>query len=363
MHREFADWVHDILHTTKGKHHDTLHAWSGACEKVVAALTAAQLNDLVALSFDGVPHQVAFAEKLRDGFKAADIGFRIKDHYSLRVLSGVVLLSFLNETSQTDDRFKLQCFAATAILAASFGLTRTDCRPSNLLEIANDFINRQAAQRREIARVSFKADPQELRRAKQSLKYSQKSSTVFTPEQAKQFSSIVAPFIDLLPSIPAILHNQDILQEETEMAWWVQAGQSRSLECPFDEIPAALLPLVLGFELAERTRVYPSGVAARHLIAHVLKLNGQRNVEVSFDDLVQNLSESWVKMALLDTPPNAPRTTPLLHLLDMWQARGGQWAKEYFEMAGIDPATRIAASTLGYAFYQECLSARLLRDA
>jgi GTPase-associated system helical domain len=363
MHKEFADWVHDLLHTTKGKHLTTLRAWSDACEKLVSQITAAQIYDLVSLSFGTNSNQAYFSKSLRDSFKAEDPGFRIKDDFALRVLSGVVLLSFFSKEVTDEKQFKLRWFAATATVAASLGLTRNDCQPPSLLETAVEMMNRESARRREITRVSFSADLQELKRAQRKLRYSAKGDDALTTEQAKLLNTIVAPAIELLPSLPVILHNQDILQEETEMAWWVQAGQSRSLGQPLDEIPPAALPIVIGFELAERTRVFPSGVAAKHLISHVLKNNGQRNHEVSFDEVVASLTETWSLTVMERMPPNSPRVTPLLYLLEASVRRGANWTHDYFAKTGIEPKTQLPAATLGYAFYQECLTTRQRREA
>ena len=357
MSREFADWVHDVIHSTKGLHLETLRAWEQASNQLVASLKLQEINDLVALSFDATADQVSSAERVRMCFKQADPGFRIRDRYALRVLSGVVLLSLLSMEAETTAQSAAQCFAATAILSCSFGLTRIDCRPNELLSVAVDFVNSKAAQRRKIAPVNFVGDVNLIKKAQRRLKALAKT-TSFGLQEAKSLASIVDPVVDLLPMIPDILHNQNILQEESEMAWWVQVGHSRSMECPLDEVPDALLPIVIGLELAERTRVLPSGNAARYLIAHLLKLNGHRNLEVSLSKLPLESHETWIEGVLKDVPPTAPRVTPLLFLLSAWRDRGTQWHKDYASSSGIDPEMQLPAAQIGYAFYQECLTSR-----
>jgi hypothetical protein len=359
MVNEFADWVHDIIHSTKGRYLETLRAWEQASNQMVASLELREINDLVALSFNASADQVSSAERLRACFKQADPGFRIRDDYALRVLSGVVLLSLLRTNPETAVQSEAQCFAATAVLSCSLGLTRADCRPNELLSVAVDFVNDQAAQRRKIAPVNFVGDVNLIKKAQRRLKAMAKTSSFGLP-QAKELSSIIEPVVDLLPTIPDLLHNQNILQEESDMAWWVQAGHSRTLERPLDEVPEALLPIVIGLELAERTRVLPSGNAARFLITHLLKLNGHRNLEVSLLELPLENHEAWVEEVLKVVPLTAPRVTPLLFLLSAWRDRGLQWHKDYASSSGIAPETRLPAEKVGYAFYQECLTSRQL---
>ncbi len=268
----------------------------------------------------------------------------------------------MREEPTTDVRFQLQCLAATAVIAASFALTRRDYRPEVLLQVATEFNEQEALRRREIKRVTFKGDVQELRLAQRRLRASAKT-TAPTTEQMKQFNTIAAPMLNLLPEIPTLLHNQDILQEESEMAWWVLAGFSRRAGHAFRELPPAFLPIVLASELAERTRIFPSGVAARHLIAHVIHTVGRDDSAVSLPALAHTLPEAWTSATLKITPSIAPTITPLLYLLEQQSARGEHWAKQYQFMTGIDSASELPASQLGYTFYQECLVSRLRSEA
>lgn len=363
MHRSFADWVNDVIVTAKGRYHDTLKAWGSAIDQINHAATKPVICDMVALAFNTPPAQVISAELFRDAFKAKDVGFSVKNDYALQVLSGAALLTLLHEESTTDHLFELQCLAATAVLAASFAGTRTGYRPDELVQTATDFVNREGLRRREIQRVSFKGDAHALQLAQRKLRASSRSGNAPTADQIKQFNLIVAPTLELLPQIPTLLRNQDILQEESEMAWWVLAGFSRSTERALRNLESAFLPIVVGFELADRTRVFPSGVAARHLIAHVLHTAGQEDGAISLHTLAGNLSDNWAQTVLKTFPPIGPAITPVLYLLQQHSMRGDKWVEQFQTLTGMDPTRDLQASHLGYTFYQECLASRLRGDA
>jgi len=173
------------------------------------------------------------------------------------------------------------------------------------------------------------------------------------------FNTIMAPTLELLPEIPTLLRNQDILQEESEMAWWMLTGFSLTASLPFRKLPPAFLPIVLAYELADRTRVFPAGVSISHLIAQVLHTIGREDANVSLPDIANSLPEAWTAAVLVKMPPVNPRVTPVLYLLEQQSRRGDQWARTYQDMTGVDAASTLPASKIGYAFYQECLTSRL----
>ena len=248
------------------------------------------------------------------------------------------------------------------MVAASYARTNESYRPAALVQVATDFVNRETRRRREIKQVSFTGDAHALELARRRLRSSTKSGNTPTTDQIKQFNTIVAPTLELLPEIPKLLHNQDILQEESEMAWWVLAGYSESADLALRKLKPGFLPIVVGYELAQRTRIYPSGVAARHLIAHVIHTVGQDDEPLSLHNLADSLSQDWAETVLRTYPMVAPMVTPVLYLLHEVSLRGSLRAEQFLISTGIDPSRELQASHLGATFYQECLTSRLRQE-
>lgn len=368
MHRLLSDWVYDIQIITTNKR-SVLKQWSEAIDEIIYRNSSINVLDLVALSFNSPNQNLVALEEIINVFKSHDSGFRVKDKYALQILSGATLISILDVEEDSDDNYMRQCITATAILTASFGKTKKDYRPSEILQAAIDFINNESLKNRQLQKVVFDGNIKGLVAAHNRIKQASLPSggnNTLTIGQVKDLNQIVRPTLELLPLIPTILRNQDILQEESEMAWWVLAGFSKSAGLSFKDLSPEALPIIAAFELAQKTRILPSGVATRYLIKHLIESTGRQNDLVtlrSLGEALKNIPNKWLENLLLSIGAiYIPSVTALLYLAQQVALRGSHWSDDYFEKTGVSPDTSLPADELGYTFYEECLVMKMHQE-
>ena len=359
MHEELPDWLQDSTITSVNDRR-TIALRAKGIDDLIENLSTDQISALVALAFGLSPTEVSSARHFREVFRKHDVGFKVTHDFALQVLSGATLLTLLEKELDDDPWNRFKALAATAVVSAGYGHTINSYYPETLLKKAAAYLNDIALKRRTLTEVNFSGVDPGSRALQQRLQKFFANKSEPTSADLKDFMQMLKPYADLLPKIPEIMHNQRVLQEETEMSWWVQAEYSRERNCPFAELSDIEAPGVLAYELAQRTRVFPAGVAARHLIGHILRKLERDDNPITLKQFGENADSEWLSnLTQTLCPVSVPRTTPIIFGLQLCHSGVSNWPEKLNSATAVDPDKEIPASKFGYALYLECLVRRM----
>jgi hypothetical protein len=353
MHEDFARW-----HAAIGIGDDQLrrHArWAGVSTIVEAADTQI-VEALVRLAFrtrqTAVP---ASLQKIRQAFKDADETFEMQGNdREVQVLSGTCLAVLMELQDAVAAR------AALSVTTAALGGARKADVPMDLLELAENAINRIADANRErpnlASSVSGNAPKCDFQKAAAKIRETPGWESV-----AEAFSlaaeatntamrTIVQRQATTMQAFNRFVLMQD---EELQMLWWLTGQRSWDHDCSFEALAADLQPLAFSKELADNTEFLPGPPSIKALLS---RAGLKERKKVVIPQVINAADSMWLQRVLGEGDPS-PVSTPLHCAIkrQLETGAGDAWIAGWSAVTGIDSTHSISPLALGTLFYRERL--------
>lgn len=150
--------------------------------------------------------------------------------------------------------------------------------------------------------------------------------------------------------VKALLHRQELDEEELQMLWWLTGGYSHVGKKPFLKIEEKVRPLILAHELASMTAVSPGPRSVRAMLQRA----GVGTAKLKLADAVNAHSTEWAKM-VSDSSLISPVTTPIHFALEQRAelASTDTWQAAWAGLTGLPIDLQLPAITLAELFYRE----------
>jgi hypothetical protein len=148
-----------------------------------------------------------------------------------------------------------------------------------------------------------------------------------------------------------LLHRQVSLDaEELQMLWWLLGGYSKLVDKPFQDIEAAIKPLVLAHELGEMTEVSPGPASIRAMLFKA----GVGTDQLKVGEVVNAVDLGWAK-SISTSKLISPVTTPIHFALEQRTELGSSdaWQAGWSGLTGLSPDASLPAIVFAELFYRE----------
>ncbi len=247
--------------------------------------------------------------------------------------------------------------AALAVSTASFGQLRKTDLPMDIVGFAKRALRNLSFQnhtRLDLKSLGLAAPKLEFTVAEQGAP--NPSQPYFKQEIERLSHDVNTTFTGFANGISGVLEKLTrriaLADEELQMLWWLNAGNSTELGQPFADIEISMRPLVLGKELGRMTTISPGPASIYAMLSRArVELN-----PVYLQDAVNAVSLEWAKEFSLQGKIS-PITTPVhfaiekrveMDSADAWQA---SWAA----LTSLPADMMVPAISLGEQFYREHL--------
>ncbi len=345
MHPDFPRWYRSV---SLGEDPEKLSKrWKGV-ESVLNAASFADVEGLLGILLRRSDVEGAFIGRFRQYFTQFDPFFGSSDNArEVEVLSGCALMVLME---RRDD---IGYYSALSVLTSS--VERTFPLDFDLVAKAEQEVRAYSTERRrrgpleapeidaDAAFAEFLEDFQptaELNNLKDSL------STVAdqVAKRLEEFGQQVADAWE--PVVDRILAQE----EETQILWWLVGKWSETYGKPFAEIPAATLPLALGRDLADLTKLIPGLEPCDGFLGQA-GLSSKKMLSVP--SMVNASDGQW--LGTFDASTDYSAVTTPLHLAITWRLKtnGKGWEEAWSASTAIDPSQKLSALELGRSFYRE----------
>lgn len=314
MHRDFADWYRLV---DVNPSPETLRfRWKGieACTRAKA--TTLSPTDIPRIALGLLPQDAQVVENFRSPFKSADATFRMGgNELELQVLAEGVLLHLMQEKDEE------AVPAALGLLTANArGLGPQPPHPE-LIARARDFVRGWAIDvrtpqeiqvrklnpngSRHLASASSKAAEGELAEAFAALTEAHKAHD----EAESSLSTVLASLSDTL------LRENEILQEQVDVLWWVLGESSNSLHQHLGAVGMPAACLVIAMELSQLIHNPPRPSTADALCERVLRIASRKApAKISIRKAVNATPRDW-RHEWLGSRDDVDRTGALVPVL------------------------------------------------
>lgn len=384
MHDNFVDWYR---HVDPDPREETLQKrWNGIKE-VLSRTDLDTYLDLIRI-FVGVPlGEVRLTSTLNQVFKSRDTTFSVVDNQAmLQVLAGSALLAVWTATSPQGDVAALALISADCHGAGRTGPLR------DALPAANRYLaERGRAVRTEVLQTPTEA-PKVTRPQDPTGKIPEITLTKVGPSPAwppvdQNFASVDATMDGVVEAVKKTHENLvraidqlttlaqassmlgidprvPVLQEETDILWWLFGRYSIALNVPLASLQGDAAALVVGRDLAKLTRLIPGHIAARSFLDRALTEAGISDPHAAqpLGAGVDATPRDWREQEVgsLDLAPLIG-LTPVLHAVasSLTTDEPGAWAPAYRRAHAIDPDATLPALDLSEQIYLESLLARV----
>jgi len=268
----FADWLRPVTLDFAGI---DLPARIKAADALADEAAGDRVLDLVAISY-GAPVQAERVAAVRAQFKAAEPAFPMRDNDpEMQVLAAAVLEQICRAGEPP-----LRVFASYAVTVAEH--RRLTCPLSELPAAAADAIAELAVSRRrprtkpEVKRLALGEDLKAALDApttntgyasEETTKATFQTLTSWTQsalQMAATQTQAVADWAD---------YNARLAAEDSHLLWWLLSGSSSTLGEPWSSLPARVLAVLAGRELASAAVVHPAPPQSDALLQQLLAAN------------------------------------------------------------------------------------------
>jgi hypothetical protein len=266
VHRDFADWYRAVALDPKAE--ELEKRWK-AIEVFSKNVDAATLAELIRLFYDLCQKNPKVLESIRQAFKAADLAFPMQGNDAeMRVLAGTILAHI------TDNGGMLGTAGSLGTVTTACEGLRAPAVPGILVQARKFLVDESAALRH--ARFT-ELKPIDITAQVQALK------TALTNNQFQQLNDPLCQCLEAVSNAVGEVvawaeesrEEQQFRQEESDVLWWLVGAHSRDLKKPFGELEPTALPLVVGKELADLTRILPGPFAAEAFLDKAMT-NGRK---------------------------------------------------------------------------------------
>jgi hypothetical protein len=334
MHKYFAEWYRVAGVEPKGD--DLPKRWAGV-ESYIASLNAANAID-VARKFLGLSTaSPTFNEQFAGIFQKADPAFRMRDNeLELRVLAGTVAAQYL-ETQRTT----VGDIVGLAVVSGACPRLREPVLLPDIVTIATNYLFHESLKVRAyvvspaITGLAANAGPL-LAEVMTVAAQNNLANTIDALEKPLQklqggVATAAKATNDALSRIDSSLQS---LQEQTDVLWWVFAGNSRDFLRPFSGFSSEEACLIAGKELADLTQLLPGFVAAPAVLDKVLRDAGSTAAKVSFESAVIKADSAWKQKCLEIDAVRLDDLSPVHHAFRK-STEGTNWIRSFEAASGI----------------------------
>jgi hypothetical protein len=342
MKVEFLSWYKTVSMSLEPSVTDA--CWAEV-QALAASATNQELEALVRAAFRA-KQSSAMTNAVRA--KLAGKGAAIQDE-EFTLLAAATLAVILNTGQQTAAR------AATMITSAHVSGLR-------VLKLPMDIIGLASSTRSALARTTRQRPPLTLKpMPSMSIDASKATASDDQNEGLELLAHACSEVLEALADRQCeferrALHCISIQDEELNMLWWLQGGQSETTKLPFAEVPREQRPFVLARELAEATYALPGAAAIESLLARAGIDDGE---PVGIAAAVQSLPLDWLKKAIPDNDFTviSSVTTPFHEAFKRRLEVDGQdtWIPNWASVCGLEPSAQLSPLQLALLCYCEQL--------
>ena len=190
----------------------------------------------------------------------------------LRVLAGALLHEYV-VTSKNKDQISV----ALALRSTLFGIDPKSLINKDIIETVLQLL----AERSISTREKIKKEPIEL-----SI---EASATDIPAAVNSQFKKLAAYIND------SVTRRTEILEEESNIHWWIFRSFSNDFGVPFKEIEFKQTPIIIGKELSDLINIIPGPIATEQFLLKLLQDNAAEEKEVLFKDVVNSISREYME--------------------------------------------------------------------
>lgn len=283
MNKNFNDWY---IEACINPSEDQLKKrWAGI-EQLSDNVTANDIINLVKL-FYNIPVSETFKNTFAETFIEFDMTFSRKHERELAILAGATLA----QVSNTNGDF--YSFAELLVCAVSFG-NRTPAVNDIYMKIREIQLNDMIATR-EGKKDTNKSTP--LSNSKALLKSIENPDIPWGAEiskaMVKYVQSVDAIIDNLQKAVSAIEVSKQIYYEDSQLLWWLTAGWSRDLNCPYKTIDGQRACLIVGKEAAELVTIFPGPYAIEGVLSRMIENCKKNNTSLNFIDVISAVDSEW----------------------------------------------------------------------
>lgn len=318
-------------------------------------------------------------EKMRAAFTTSDSPLPTRGNdLEMRVLAGGVLEQLLGGTDNIADVAALAVVCAPHIAEASEGCGRMF---DDLGGSAKSHLVWQSGQRRKLAPTSdLKVEPTHTAVAEALKKLKPDEAVADATYMTKihtQMVNIVNAMAKLTTNVDLVVNtaqknavkNQTILQEETDILWWLFGERSRDLKEPFENIGASSICLIAAKELADLTKMLPEHQTAAQFLSVALSKAGAdpASGDVPLSEVVSSTPRHWREewkgvLKEVMVPPTVASLCPVIKAVELSLGTdGGEWVGFWKKATGLPGDFALQPLSLSLQLYRECLLLRACR--
>ncbi|MDP3543529.1 MAG: GTPase-associated system all-helical protein GASH [Elusimicrobiota bacterium] len=354
MHNDFADWYRAVSLEPQD---EVLKKRWAAVEKLFSTIDKPRGLDVARLFLGLQPKAADFAAWFADPFKTEDAGFPMKGNSAeLRVLAGAVCIGGMDSSDQDLD---ISIAIALALVAGSYMGKRRGLVLKDVITAAREFLSQQSLRTRAKSSNDRVAG---LVKAIGAVKLKCKgANTIGFMEQ--EFGAFADNIGD---TVGALTKANTILQEETNILWWLLGGHSHDLRKPFGALDAGCVAIVAPKELADRVLILPGPRAIQAFLAQALQ-QSDRPRELSLAEAIEKTPKAW-REARFGAAGNLDEVLDLCpSLLMMKKSLDGSkrdtWSAQAAKASAINVKDKLAPVEMSIQVFTENLLLRALGDA
>lgn len=366
FHNQFADWYRlaNLTFTAEG-----LEKRSQGIEQLGVEIKYDSVLDIVRLS-RGEYVPPTFLNSVIEAFAQFDLTFPRRDNtVEVQVLAGCVIAYLLKgkPSSKSD-------VAALASVTSDFFSIRRQTIIPDFLEMAQLYLRAEGDRVRQLADIdSTSSAPQktisqkEINIAKEAVTQGFSAASVVGVvdtliSEITQGRATISEFLNVLVKANSGLKgNQEILQEESNILWWLLGETSRDLDQHVSALPLPAASIIIAKELSDHTFLQPGPVSAKHLLNKMLSIGRKRLSDTTLHEATNLAPRDWrekwlpsISAVVLDLCPVMLATSNSL------STNGADdWLPIYEKAMGNNAKEKISATDLAFQVYLECTLASI----
>ncbi len=262
MNPKFAEW-YQLAHL-QADHESLQRRWSGI-ETFVKTLKPAATYELVRLFYGLARRDAETYAAFESALRGADNAFvSTGRELEVTILAGATLASTFEKSGT------VSITSALGLVVASFQGQRAAPIPG-IVQDALQFLANESAALRDVAGVASKTTevPKDAIEAVVAAFNANTPPTAVEP-WTKIINSQIAQIRTLNGQVSLLDKRYQLLREESDILWWLTGESSRIADDAFSELPAAVVPILIGRELADLTKQLPGPVAVEAFAGRML---------------------------------------------------------------------------------------------
>jgi len=261
--------------------------------------------------------------------------------------------------------------ALAVVNCFGFGL-REKPRRINIIKFAEDALGPRLMMFRDLNEI----DPIELRPNLSDKLFkeliSNPQSALTQPESAEKLKTWLKKLQEGLleysktvnSAFDAVNRNTRILQEESDILWWIFSNSSRYFHQPWSQVKALRAPLVIGKELADLVKVTPGPRSSAELAKKVLtSCSGEIPESTTLSDILLETPETILKSMADVSASLISDITPIHYAISKFlQRKAKSEFNRMMKTSKVEIGYHLSPNNIMLQMYRECVYFQCLRD-